>query len=104
MKFASKNRLQKTGRLQQFRPVQTALSGGFVLMLSSGIHIGYAFFNWESVDVAWTRGASSKLIAFIAVTWFMGSIAGLILAPMALQLISKRTAYVSTNIYAVLAS
>lgn len=64
-------------------------------MLSSGIHVGHGFFHWESVDVPWTSGASSTLISFAAVTWFMGSIAGFILTPMILLLINKQTAYVS---------
>lgn len=74
--------------------MQTALSGGFILMLSSGIHIGHGFFDWARVNVTWKRGASSELIAFMSITWFMGSIAGFILAPRALQMIDKRSVYV----------
>lgn len=69
-------------------------------MLSSGIHIGHGFFDWASVDVAWKRDASSEIIAFMAVTWFMGGIAGFILAPRTFQMISKQSVYVSENISA----
>lgn len=66
-----------------------------MLMLSSGIHIGHGFFAWEKIDATWTEGASSSMIAFAAMSWFMGAIAGLMMAPMTIKFLHKQIIYVS---------
>ena len=92
---ANKNKSERLKRFQHVKPVQTALSGGFLLMLSSGIHIGHGFFRWEGVEVPWVDGATSTMIAFAAVAWFMGSISGFTLTPMVLNFVGYREIYVS---------
>jgi hypothetical protein len=85
-------------RLQKFKPQQTALAGGFLLMLNSGIHIGHGFFHWEDVNAPWSRSASSAFIAFAAIAWFMGGIFGFILAPSTLHFLNKQVIYVSSDL------
>jgi len=81
-------------RIKRFKPQQTALAGGFLLMLSSGIHIGFGLFHWNGIDVAWTRGSSPDLIAFAIVAWFVGGIVGFTLAPLSLKWLAKKKIYV----------
>lgn len=85
---------RKFAKFQRFRPLQTALAGGFLLMLSSGIHIGYGFFQWDLVDLSWNSGISSNLVSFCAVSWFMGGIVGFIMTPTILTCIKKQLVYV----------
>lgn len=63
-------------RLQRFRPQESALYEGFLLMLSSGIHMNYGFLNWESVDVPWLKYSPLIVIEFSASSWFFGGIVG----------------------------
>lgn len=81
-------------RLQKFKPQQTAIAGGTLLMLSSGIHIGYGFFHWRNVNVAWTESASHTLMTLAVVAWFMGSIVGFTLAPSVVKFFRKKIIYV----------
>lgn len=81
--------------LKQVKPQQTALLGGFLLLFSSGIHIGYGFFQWTDVDVPWTKSTSSTLIAFAVVAWYIGSIFAFALAPMSLKFFNRQMIYVS---------
>lgn len=80
---------------QRFKPVQTALAGGFLLMLSSGIHIGHGFFPWAKTNASWTAGVSSPMLAFTSMSWFMGVIGGLTMAPMTIKFLHKQIIYVS---------
>lgn len=86
------SRLEK---LQKFKPLQTALAGGFLLLFSSGIHIGHGFFHWETVDAPWTRGTTSTFVSFAATSWYMGSIFGYTLTPMIVKVFTKKHIYVS---------
>jgi uncharacterized protein YacL len=78
--------------LRNIKPQQTALSGGSLLMLSSGIHFGFSFYNWnENRDVvSWSKSYSSTLISFAVVAWFVGSIVGFILAPLSQRTFSSQ--------------
>lgn len=65
---------------QKLKPQQSSIAGGSLLLLSSGIHVGYGFFHWEEVSAAWTEKIPPKLIALAVVSWFVGSIVGLLSA------------------------
>lgn len=93
---SSKDVPRRLEKWLQFRTQQTALSGGFLLMLSSGIHIGHGFFAWENVSVEWTQSVSSTMIAFAAASWFMGGIFGFTLAPATIKH-KKQKIYVSLS-------
>lgn len=81
--------------LHKFRPQQTALSGGTLLVLNSGIHFGYTFYDWTRDDndddcrASWTKSISSPLICLAVASWFMGSILGFLLAPLSLRTFSS---------------
>lgn len=79
--------------LQRFRPQQTTLSGGTLLVLNSGIHFGYTFYDWTSTAddsrASWTKSIPSSLICLAMLGWFMGSILGFILAPLSLRTFSS---------------
>lgn len=79
--------------LQRFRPQQTALSGGTLLVLNSGIHFGYTFYDWTSTAddsrESWTKSIPSSLICLAILGWFMGCILGFILAPLSLRTFSS---------------
>lgn len=82
-------------KLQHVKPQQTAITGGTLLMLSSGIHLGYGFFHWKDVNVAWTDNISDSFIALVVVAFFIGNIAGYSIAPISMRIFSKKIIYVS---------
>lgn len=82
-------------KLQHVKPQQTAIQGGTFLMLSFGIHFCYGFFHWKEVNVAWTDKISDLLIALAVVTFFIGNIAGYLIAPISMRVFSKKLIYVS---------
>jgi hypothetical protein len=82
-------------KLQHVKPIQTAITGGTFLMLSSGIHFGYGFFHWKDVNVAWSDKISDSLMALVVVAYFIGNIVGFSIAPIFIRVFSKKLIYVS---------
>lgn len=83
--------------LQQYlNPQQIAISGGSLVMLSSGMHIGFGFFHWDDVDVPWTKFQSSSLMTLAIIQWFLGSIIGFCTIPLAVKYFGKPLIYVRT--------
>lgn len=82
-------------KLQHVKPQQTAIAGGNFLMFNYGIHLGYSFFHWKDVAVAWTDKITDSFIALVVVMFFIGNIVGFSIAPTSLKLFSKKSIYVS---------
>jgi hypothetical protein len=91
----SKSSINFLHKLQHIRPQQTAIAGGNFLMLSYGIHLGYGFFHWKDLNVAWTDKISDSFIALVVVSFFIGNILGFLIAPISMQVFSKKFIYVS---------
>lgn len=87
--------MQFFSKLQLVKPQQSAIAGGTFLMLSSGIHLGYGFFHWRDVNVAWNEKMSDSFVAFAVVAYFIGNIVGYSIAPLSMKNFSKKLVYVS---------
>jgi hypothetical protein len=81
--------------LQRSKPQSNSVAGGLLLMISSGIHFGYGIFNPNIHHMPWTHGFSHKIVMFVIVSWFMGSIIGFMSIPKFLQTFRKKSFYVS---------
>lgn len=79
---------------RKFRPQQTSIAGGSLLLLSSGIHMGFGFFHWENIEASWTNSITTEMIALAIISWFVGSMIGLAAAPTVGQLLRGKLIYV----------
>lgn len=80
--------------LRKSKKQPDSVAGGVLLMMSSGIHFAYGIFNPKIHHMPWAQGFSHKIILFVIVSWFMGSIIGFISIPKFLQTFRKKTFYV----------
>lgn len=64
-------------------------------MFNYGVHFGYSFFHWKDVNAAWSDKITDSFIALVVVAFFIGNIAGFLIAPTSMKIFSKKSIYVS---------
>lgn len=79
---------------QKNKPQSNALAGGIILMMVSGVQIGWIFNN-QIFNLQWTFGHSTLEIIFTYVSFYIAVIVGLYAALIALDRLTKRNIYVS---------
>lgn len=79
---------------QKNKPQGNALSGGVILMLISGLQIGWIV-NKEIPSYPWAAGHSSKQIIFTYVSFFIAAVLGLYAAATVINRLTKTNIYVS---------
>ena len=80
---------------QKMKPQSNALSGGLVIMLFNGIHLGWGIFNNHLKAQPWAAGEDEGLVFWSIVSWFIAAIAGFFLTALLVKRTSKTTLYVS---------
>lgn len=79
---------------QKNKPQSNAVAGGIILMLVSGIQVGWIFNN-EMTSFPWAKGHSTLQLTFTYVSFYIAAIAGLYLAAMTINRLTKKNIYVS---------
>ncbi|CAO1436498.1 unnamed protein product [Diamesa serratosioi] len=85
-------------RLQRMKPQSNSIAGGLLVMLSSGAHIGWGFFNSNLSAMSWAKSENSTVISFTIISWFIGAIVGFCAAPIFCDTFIKKTIYLFSNI------
>lgn len=81
---------------QKMKPQGNAMSGGVMLMLVSGLQIGWIMDN--RVDkLPWTEGHSDLLVNLAAVAFFAAAVGGVYVASMTVNRLTKTNIYVSSK-------
>lgn len=78
---------------QKNKPQGNAVSGAVMLVLASGLHIGFIF-NKDLQDFPWARGHSSMEIILTYAMFYIAGCAGLYLAAMTVNRLTKKNIYV----------
>lgn len=79
---------------QKNKPQGNALSGGILLMLVSGIQVGWIF-NKDIITFPWSVGHSSVQVISTFASFYIGAIVGLYAAATVVIRLTKTNIYVS---------
>lgn len=79
---------------QKNKPQSNAVSGGILIMLVTGIQVGWIFNN-ELMFFPWARGHTTLQLVLTYISFYVAAIAGLYLAAMTVNRLTKSNIYVS---------
>ncbi|CAG9797224.1 unnamed protein product [Chironomus riparius] len=88
---------------QKMKPQGNSLAGGVMLMLVSGLQIGWIMDN--RVDkLPWTEGHSDLLVNLAAVAFYASAVGGVYIAAMTINRLTKTNIYFTSLTFAIVAS
>lgn len=79
---------------QKNKPQSNALAGGIMVLLVSGMQIGWIF-NGDLMHFPWARGHTNVEIIFTYASFYVAAIVGLYLATLVIDRLTKKNIYVS---------
>lgn len=79
---------------QKNKPQGNALAAGFMVLLVSGIQVGWII-NSELMHFPWARGHSSLQVILTYVSFYIGAGIGLYMASIIIDRLTKKNIYVS---------
>lgn len=79
---------------QKNKPQGNALAGGIMIMLVSGLQIGWIF-NSDLMNFPWTTNRSSTAIIVTYVSFYIAAVFGLYAATIVINRLTKTNIYVS---------
>lgn len=79
---------------QKNKPQGNALVGGIMVLLVSGLQVGWIFSN-DLRNFPWAKGHSSLQVAMTYIAFYAAAIVGLYLASLVINRLTKRNIYVS---------
>lgn len=82
---------------QKNKPQGNALAGGFMVLLVSGIQVGWIINN-DLMNFPWARNHSSPQVILTYISFYIGAGFGLYLATIVIDRLTKSNIYVSRSI------
>lgn len=79
---------------QKNKPQSNALAGGIMVLLVSGMQIGWIFDNSVHL-LSWTDSRSTPMVNFAYMSFYIAGILGLMSASATINRLTKRNIYVS---------
>ena len=78
------------------KPQGNALAAGIMILIVSGMQVGWIFNN-DLMNFPWAKGHSSLQVIFTYVSFYIAATAGLYLASMVVNRLTKKNIYVSCS-------